>query len=61
MESSSTFALFYLTDMSQQAANLHTLGPFVVAKKMVESREIEPLSPREDWEPPKPIHINAGN
>ena len=29
---SSTFAKFY---MSQQAANLHTLGPIVVAQKMV--------------------------
>ena len=32
---SSTFAKFYLRDMSQQAANLHTLGPIVVAQKVV--------------------------
>ena len=32
---SSTFAKFYLRDMSQQAANLHTLGPNVVAQKVL--------------------------
>ena len=45
---SSTFAKFYLRDMSQQAANLHTLGPIVVAQKVVGVRKIEPLTPRED-------------
>ena len=34
--------------MSQQAANLHTLGPIVAAQKVVGARKIEPLSPRED-------------
>ena len=42
--------------MSQQAANLHTLGPVVVAQKVVVVgvgggagfRKIEPLTPRED-------------
>ena len=29
------FAKFYLRDMSQQAANLHTFGPIVVAQKVV--------------------------
>ena len=32
---SSTFVKFYLRDLSQQAANLHTLGPTVVAQKVV--------------------------
>ena len=32
---SSTSAKFYLRDMSQQAANLHTLGPIVVTQKVV--------------------------
>ena len=34
--------------MSQQVANLHTLGPTIVAQKVVGVRKIEPLSPRED-------------
>ena len=33
--SSSTFAKFYLRDMSQQAENLQSLGPIVVAQKVV--------------------------
>ena len=33
--SSSTFAKFYLRDMSQQAQNLQSLGPIVVAQKVV--------------------------
>ena len=32
---SSTFAKFYLRDMSQQLQNLHHLGPVVVAQKVV--------------------------
>ena len=32
---SSTFAKFYLRDMSQQLQNLHNLGPIVVAQKVV--------------------------
>ena len=32
---SSTFAKFYLRDTSQQVANLQTLGPIVVAQKVV--------------------------
>ena len=32
---SSTFAKFYLRDMSQQLQNLHHLGPVVVAQKLV--------------------------
>ena len=32
---SSTFARFYLRDMSQQAENLQSLGPIVVAQKVV--------------------------
>ena len=32
---SSTFAKYYLRDMSQQAANLHNLGSIVVAQKVV--------------------------
>ena len=46
---SSTFAKFYLRDMSQQAANLQTLGPIVVAQKVVGGqKKIEPLTPKED-------------
>ena len=33
--SSSTFAKFYLRDMSQQAQNLQSLGPVIVAQKVV--------------------------
>ena len=29
-----TFAKFYLRDMLQQIANLHTFGPMVVAQKV---------------------------
>ena len=36
---SSTFAKFYLRGMSQQASNLHTLGPITVAQKVVGSQE----------------------
>ena len=36
---SSTFTKFYLRDMSQQADNLHTLGPIVVAQEVVECQE----------------------
>ena len=32
---SSTFAKFYLKDMSQQLQNLHSFGPIVVAQKVV--------------------------
>ena len=35
LNQSSSFAKFYLRDMSQQAANLHTLGLVVVAQKVV--------------------------
>ena len=36
---SSTFAKFYLRDMSQQMANLHSFGPIVVAQKVVGGQE----------------------
>ena len=36
---SSTFAKFYLRDISQQMANLHTLGPIVFAQKVVGGQE----------------------
>ena len=36
---SSTFAKFCLRDMSQQAADLQTLGPIVVAQKVVGGKE----------------------
>ena len=39
MESIFTFAKFYLRDMPQQAANLQTLGPIVVAQKVVGGQE----------------------
>ena len=45
---SPTFAKFYLRDMSQQAADLHTLGPIVVAQKVVGPRKTEPLMLKED-------------
>ena len=48
---SSTFAKFYLRDMSQQAANLQNLGLIVAAKKWWGGggvRKVEPLMPRED-------------
>ena len=32
---SSTFAKFYLRDMSQQLQNLHNFGPIFVAQKVV--------------------------
>ena len=35
----STFAKFYLRDVSQQVANAHTLGPIVVAQKVVGARK----------------------
>ena len=34
--------------MSQQADDLHTLGPIVVAQKVMGARKIEPLLTRED-------------
>ena len=37
---SSIFAKFYLRDMSQQVANLHTLDPIVIAQKVVGARKI---------------------
>ena len=40
---SSTFAIFYLRDMSQQVTNLHSLGPVVVAQKVVGARKFKPL------------------
>ena len=44
----SAFAKFHLRDISQQAANLQTLGPIVVAEKVVRVRIIELLMPKED-------------
>ena len=52
--------LMVTCDMSQQAANLQTLGPIVVAQKVVVGgegrglRKIEPLMLKEDWQPSKP-------
>ena len=40
---SSTFAKFYFRDMSQQVANLHSLGPIVVAQKVVGGKETQAL------------------
>ena len=45
---SSTCAKFCQRDMSQQLENLHTLGPIVVAKKVVGVRKTVPLTPKED-------------
>ena len=47
---SSTFAKFYLRDMSQQAENLQRLGPVVVAQKVVWGRggsKTVPLTPKD--------------
>ena len=55
MNHSSTFAKFYLRDMSQQVANLHSLGPIVVAQKVVGGYENKALDAYEDWLPPKSI------
>ena len=45
---SSTFAKFYLRDMSQQLQNLHNLGPIVVAQKVVGAKLTVPWMPKED-------------
>ena len=37
---SSTFAKFYLRDMSQQLQNLHNLGPIVVAQKVMGGEQV---------------------
>ena len=42
---SSTFAKFYLREMSQQADNLHTLSPIVVAQKVVGGQENRVFDP----------------
>ena len=41
---SSTFARFYLRDMSQQAENLQSLGPIVVAQKVVGGQQHSALT-----------------
>ena len=43
---SSTFAKFYLRDMSQQLQNLHHLGPVVVAQKVVGAKLTVPWMPK---------------
>ena len=47
---SSTLAKFYLRDMSQQAANLQTFGPLIVAQKVVGGwgQKNRALTPKED-------------
>ena len=45
---SSTFAKFYLQDMSQQLENLHNLGPIVVAQTVVRAKMSVPWMPEED-------------
>ena len=57
LESIFYFAKFYLRDMSQLAANLQTLGPAVVAQKVVGVSRIELLTPKEDWQLPKLQYI----
>ena len=49
----STFTKFYMWDMSQQVANLHSFGPIVVAQKVVGGQERQTLDAVEDWQPPK--------
>ena len=44
---SSTFAKFYLRDMSQQAENLQRLGPVVVAQKVGWASKTMPLTPKD--------------
>ena len=43
---SSTFAKFYLRDMSQQLQNLQDLGPIVVAQKVVGAKSTVPWMPK---------------
>ena len=43
---SSTFAKFYLRDMSQQLQNLKDLGPIVVAQKVVRAKSTVPWMPK---------------
>ena len=45
---SSTFAKFYLWDMSQQLENLRNLGPIAVAKKWWGAKLSVPWMPEED-------------
>ena len=52
---SSTFAKFCLRDMSQQMANLHSLGPVVVAQEVVGGQENLAMDALEDWQLPKSI------
>ena len=55
---SSTFAKFYLRDMSQQAADLQRLGPIVVAQKVVGGSQTVPLMPEDNDQPPiHTVHI----
>ena len=57
---SSTFAKFYLRDMSQQAANLQNLGPVVVAQKVVGASQPSPLTPKDFCQPPShTVHIRG--
>ena len=42
----STFAKFYLRDMSQQLHNLQDLGPIVAAQKVVGAKSRVPWMPR---------------
>ena len=42
---SSTFAKFYLRDMSHQAENLQSLGPILLAQKVVGANKSEPRMP----------------
>ena len=51
---SSTFARFYLRDMSQQAENLQSLGPIVVAQKVVGANSTQLWKHRQCQQPPTP-------
>ena len=49
---SSAFARFYLRDMSQQAENLQSLSPIVVAQKVVGANKIQSRKLKHHWQPP---------
>ena len=54
---SSTFARFYLRDMSQQTENLQNLGPIVVAQKVVGANRIQLRKHTQRRQPPTPAVI----
>ena len=57
---SSTFAKFYLRDISQQVTSLHHLGPVVVVQKVLGewgARKFRPLMPKKTVNLQSPLYI----